>query len=67
MTVLLAVLAALVVGGLVWLVLRRERLDDGQRFSKAREITSSWANGSQPYAFRGHDAPHDGPEQAGQD
>ena len=41
-TVLL-LLALAVIAGLGWGVLRYERTDETERFNRAREITSSWA------------------------
>ncbi len=41
-TVLL-LLALSVIAGLGWGVLRYERSDETERFNRAREITSSWA------------------------
>ena len=35
--------AVLVVGVLVWAVLRHDRADETERFHRAREITTSWA------------------------
>jgi hypothetical protein len=42
-TSLLLIAAALVVGSFAWGTLRRERADETERFHRAREITSSWA------------------------
>ena len=38
----LSVLLLLVVSGLVWAALTRERTDEFERFNRARAITSSW-------------------------
>ncbi len=43
LTTVLLLLAAGVLAGLVWGVLRHERTDETDRFNRAREITSSWA------------------------
>jgi hypothetical protein len=40
----LSVLIVLVVGGLVWAAMTRERPDETERFNRARAITSSWAD-----------------------
>jgi hypothetical protein len=42
----LSVLALLVVAGLVWAALTHERADETERFNRAREITTSWADPS---------------------
>ena len=40
----LSVLIVLVVAGLVWAAMTRERPDETERFNRARAITSSWAD-----------------------
>lgn len=40
----LSVLIVLVVVGLVWAAMTRERPDETERFNRARAITSSWAD-----------------------
>jgi len=42
-TTLLLLAAVAVIGSLGWGVLRRERVDETERFHRASEITSSWA------------------------
>jgi hypothetical protein len=41
---LMTVLALLVVAGIAWVALSRDRVDETARFNRAREITSSWAD-----------------------
>ena len=40
----LSVLIVVVVVGLVWAAMSRERPDETERFNRARAITSSWAD-----------------------
>jgi hypothetical protein len=42
----LSVLLLLLVSGLAWAVLSHERVDETERWNRAREITSSWADPS---------------------
>jgi hypothetical protein len=42
-TTVLLLLALAVLAGLGWGALRHERTDETERFNRAREITSSWA------------------------
>jgi hypothetical protein len=42
----LTVLLLLFVTGLVWVAFTHERTDETERFNRAREITSSWADPS---------------------
>jgi hypothetical protein len=42
-TIALTAAAVLVVGLLVWALVRHERVDETERFHRAREITTSWA------------------------
>ena len=42
-TVLLSVAIVVVVLGLLWAVLRRDHVDETERFHRASQITSSWA------------------------
>ena len=43
LTLVLLLLAAVVLVGLVWGVLRIDHVDETERFHRAREITTSWA------------------------
>jgi hypothetical protein len=70
-TMLLALAAVAVVGGLVWAVTRSRRGDEVERFQRAREITSSWVDPAALQAadesathptVRVPDAPHPHPE-----
>ena len=44
--IVLSVLLLIVVAGLAWAVLSHERTDETERFNRAREITTSWADPS---------------------
>ena len=44
----LSVLIVVVVAGLVWAAMTRERPDETERFNRARAITSSWADPEAP-------------------
>jgi len=69
-TLALSAIAVLVVLGLGWGVLRRERSDETERFHRASEITSSWAEHGPRYQAAdgpaGHHDEHTSPEAGAQ-
>jgi hypothetical protein len=44
--IVFSVLLITVVAGLAWAVLTHERTDETERFNRARELTTSWADPS---------------------
>jgi hypothetical protein len=53
---LLIVVLLLVIAGLAWLALTHERVDETDRFNRARLITSSWAD-NEPSVWLGEERP----------
>jgi hypothetical protein len=53
---LLTIVLFLVVAGLAWLALTHERVDETDRFNRARLITSSWAE-TDPSVWLGEERP----------
>ena len=53
---LLIVVLLLVIAGLAWLALTHERVDETDRFNRARLITSSWAD-KEPSVWLGEERP----------
>jgi hypothetical protein len=66
-TVALSALALLILFGLGWTVLRHERADETERFQRAREITTSWAEPGPHYLTVPDSAPPAEPEPAASD
>lgn len=62
-TPLVLLLVAVIVVVLLWGVFRHERTDETERFNRAREITSSWAEPG-PHYQTVPDAPADEPGPA---
>jgi hypothetical protein len=63
---LLTVVLLLVVAGLAWLALTHERVDETDRFNRARLITSSWAE-TDPSVWLGEERPVRVPDDEGVD